>query len=436
MSEVELRHELSYAHMLMFGIGGLIGAGIYALSGFLIVEAGSYAVLIFVIDGLLSLPSGLVYAEFSSKIPSAGGWCSYIRQSFPGVFPFLRGWTFFLAYVFASAFYVLTSARHLYVLAGWNMLLSSLVVIGVFFFLNAVSAGTSGNAELLLICIKVGILVLFSAIILLLNFPLIEEAGSIHGRIRPSFFGFLALPTVVFIAFEGYDIIATTGAEARKPRRDIPGAIIAMILLGIVLYVLVAVSMLVVVAPASTIESTENYEEVILRVAKEAMGGVGEGPIILGVILSILSAYNESFLTGARVLYAMSRDGYISCKISHLSARFRTPIVSLLLASLSILFAVISICYGISRGIIDVRESSVVLGSLASTAFASAFAFVGMSLIAYRKKHGLGEGFRVPPSHNTHNWRHVCGIYSHCDRQKQHICRDDISAGDDFWWHC
>ncbi len=392
MDKQELKRELSLTTLLMFGIGGLIGASIYALSGYLIKESGLFAIAVFILTSMFSLTSALIYAEFSSIIYSAGGGYSYIKSAFSGFLAFLGSWLFYIAYISAASFYMLTLARYLNILYKTDILLFSAFIIILFTIVNLNGVKATGDIEFLLVILKVTILLFFSAIILL-KFGVRLNTNNLNNVNLAKIIG---LTTVIFISFEGYDIIATTGGEAKNPRKDAPLAIILTIIFGTLIYMLVIVSMLSLIDAHPWILELDEYEMVILKEAEAILDEIGFVIMLFGIILSILSAYNASFYAGTRILFAASKDGFIIKKFLKISDK-KVPSSSIVFTSFLILLIAILAYAGIITNLLDVKTLVVQLGMLASFSFALSFALVDIALIVHRRKFKeLKRGFKTP----------------------------------------
>ncbi len=208
----------------MVGVGAMIGAGIFVLTGAAADIAGPAALVAFGLNGGVTAFTALSYAELAAAIPRNGGGYAYVREAFPPVVAFVMGWTRWFTYMVAGALYALGFSSnfvefvHLYDLAlpfGETFPeLYALLVIVVFVVLNAVSTEASGGAETAITLVKLAILVVFVAFGL-------PQANP--GEFTPTFpngaLNVLPAMGLTFIAFQGYDLIATVTGRSRTPSR-------------------------------------------------------------------------------------------------------------------------------------------------------------------------------------------------------------------------
>ncbi|MDY7081387.1 MAG: amino acid permease, partial [Halobacteria archaeon] len=223
--------ELGLLDATMIGMGAMIGAGIFVLTGLAAEISGPAAVLVFALNGAVTAFTALSYAELASAIPKSGGGYAFVREVFRDLPSFIMGWMLWFAYMIAGALYALGFAPnflellHVYHLVPPPDEIGALAVpvvdtgippsfalafVAVLFLvtLNAISTAASGNVETLFTIIKVSILVVFVAFGF--TSPMFSTA-----EFQPLFPGdktaFSILPAMglTFIAFEGYDLIAT-----------------------------------------------------------------------------------------------------------------------------------------------------------------------------------------------------------------------------------
>ncbi len=230
----------------MIGIGAMIGAGIFVLTGLAAETAGAGAIVAFALNGGVTTFTALSYAELAAAIPKNGGGYAYVREAFSSPVAFVMGWTRWFTYMAAGALYALGFSSnfvelvHLY----WPGLPSSepwivayaLFAVVSFVGLNAVSTEASGGAETLVTAVKIVILLVFVA------FGIGAIDGANFVPLFPAEGGALTvLPAMglTFIAFQGYDLIATVTEEVENPTTNIPRAILASVVVTVVVYLLV-----------------------------------------------------------------------------------------------------------------------------------------------------------------------------------------------------
>ncbi len=382
----ESRKVIGLPQALAFGIGGMIGGGVFALSGSIALQSGLSSILVFVIAAITALCSALPYAEFSTVIIKSGGGYSYVNEVFPEFIGFVAGWWFFLAYSLAGAFYAVVFGIYLEILTGLHFYFFSIVLIAIFLFINLIGTKESSASEIALVAFKLGVIVLF----ILGGFLFVSiDLSNMYWETNPVLI--INLVATVFIAFEGFDIISTFSSEARNPTKTIPRAVIISIVTVTTLYILVVLVELSAIF-SKLIPTGASPEEIILYAAYRAFGDIGIYLLTAAAIISTMSAYNATLCAVARVGYAMGENKALPRSFRIIHPRFNTPYVSIIASSMIILGVVTLLSIFINRNII-----SLTLGQLASLAFAFSFALVDLSLIVHRNIHiDLKRNFMTP----------------------------------------
>jgi len=253
-NNVTFARDLGLFDASMLGIGAMIGAGIFVLTGIAAGEAGPASILSFALNGVVTLLTAFAYAELASAIPRAGGGYSFVRIAFPGATGFVAGWMLWFAYTVACSLYALGFAGYFWeffvkytpwltdpvfgLIGHHKAVLAITLFVGSFFvWLNVRGAEVTGKAENVLTISKILILGIFIYFGLMRIFD--EPA-----RITDSFFpffpaglgGVLVAMGLTFIAFEGYDLIATVAEEIKDPEKNIPKATFISLAVTISMY--------------------------------------------------------------------------------------------------------------------------------------------------------------------------------------------------------
>ncbi|HJN15696.1 MAG TPA: APC family permease, partial [Armatimonadota bacterium] len=244
----------------MIGIGAMIGAGIFVLTGIAAGKAGPALIIAFALNGFMAMLTALAYAELGSCFPQAGGGYQWVAEAFPGRIAFLTGWISWLGNSVACSLYVLGFGAYLgeifrdilmhvfgdgSVLAamaghGLFMKAAGVLICATFVYINYRGASETGKAETIATVAKLIILAVFLASGLWALFHKPDWAGAFAPFFPKGWGGVFAAMGLTYIAFEGYEIIAQSGEEVRNPRRNIPMAIIISIVVVIPIYCLVA----------------------------------------------------------------------------------------------------------------------------------------------------------------------------------------------------
>jgi len=358
--------ELGLLDATMIGMGAMIGAGIFVLTGLAAEIAGPAALLVFVLNGVVTAFTGLSYAELASAIPKSGGGYAFVREVFDDFQSFLMGWMLWFAYMIAGALYALGFAPnflellHVYevvappdqvgavalpvvdaaIPAGLGL---AFAAVALFVAVNAVSTAASGSIETIFTATKVTILLVFvafgaaSPMFSTAEFqPLFpEESGA---------FAILPAMGLTFIAFEGYDLITTVTEEVKNPRENIPKAIFVSLGATVLVYVAVVT---VAIGTLGAQGLAEAGEAGIARAATEFMptglpviknGGV---VIVFGAVFSTLTALNAVVIASSRVAFSMGREGQLLPSFGQLHHRFGTPFAAIVASAVVMLGSVV-----------------------------------------------------------------------------------------------
>lgn len=390
----------------MIGIGAMIGAGIFVLTGIAAGEAGPGALMAFLLNGLVTMLTALSYAELASVYPRAGGGYAYVKKAFPGPAGFAAGWLLWFSYVVACSLYALgfgsyfwefmreympVVADFVFRVAGDRApLLAATTGISVFLlWVNIRGTALTGSVENLVTMGKIIVLAVF----IFYGFRVIAGEPAAAGAAFTPFLpngvsGVVMAMGLTFIAFEGYDLIATVAEEIKDPTRVIPRATLISLVVTVLIYLLIVFVCIGAIRHEGGEASWQflgRYQETaIVKAAQSFMPGFGIALIVLGGVLSTVSALNATILASSRVAFSMSRDKMLPTAMNRIDPVRRTPHVAIMVTGAIVL--VIALLFPIQ-----------VVGSAASVMFLLTFTLVNLSLIALRRKFPeLKGGFRVP----------------------------------------
>ncbi|MFB6168504.1 MAG: APC family permease [Haloferacaceae archaeon] len=388
----------------MVGIGAMIGAGIFVLTGLAAEIAGPAALLVFALNGGVTTFTALSYAELASAIPKNGGGYAYIRETFSAPVAFVMGWTRWFTYMAAGALYALGFSSnfvefvHLYwggLPAGpvWHVGYALLAVVS-FGALNALSTEASGGAETLVTLVKIAILAVF----ILFGIGAVSSSTffGIDPGAAPTVSDFFAngavkvLPAMglTFIAFQGYDLIATVTEEVENPRKNIPRAIFISLGVTVLIYLLVvAISIGTLGAPRLGAAGEKAVVEAAISFMPDVAlfgASIGAALIAFGAVFSTISALNAVVIGSSRVAFAMGREGQLPGRLGNIHHDYGTPFSALIASGAIMLVATV------------VAPISLV-GNLASLFSLLGFIVVNLAVIKLRRDQpNLNRPFEVP----------------------------------------
>ncbi len=359
-SRPELSRDLGVSHASAVVVGTIIGSGIFLVPAEMMQDVGSAKLvyLAWVVGGLLSFAGALTYAELGAMKPQAGGEYVYVRDGYGPLGGFLYGWTWFVIAKPASVATIVTGlvrilgtfsvfsffsvnvvSAPLAVTWGQVVAITAAILIS---FLNYLGIKKAGEFQLIFTLLKV-------AIILGIVFVCFSGIGHAPGRGWSNFAGsfggatggvagFMAALVAALWAYDGWNDLNMVAGEVKQPERNIPIALIAGVAAVGLLYVLVNAGVQYVL-PAEVIAASP-------RPASDAialiLGRVGAGIVSAGIAVSMLVTLNGTIMSGARVPFAMARDGYFFRSLAEVHPRFHTPSIAIAVqAALSILLLLV-----------------------------------------------------------------------------------------------
>ncbi len=306
MSETGNR-DLGYWEVTAIGIGGMVGGGIFAVLGLSVYLAHGGAPIAFFIAGIVALVTSYSYARLSVTFPSQGGTVAFLDRAFgPGLLTGSMNILLWISYIIMLSLYayafgsygstLFPSDSQLY----WKHILITGSVVAIT-GLNLLSAKLIGEAEDWIVLIKLAILFLFIAV----GFWGIDSK-----RLAPSAWasplGLVAGGMIIFLAYEGFELIANTAQDVRNPLKTLPRAFYSSVGFVIILYVLVSV-VAVGTLPIAKIIDAKDYA--LAEAARPFLGQAGFLLIAIAAMLSTASAINATVYGAARLSYVITKDG-------------------------------------------------------------------------------------------------------------------------------
>ena len=400
--------ELGLLDATMIGMGAMIGAGIFVLTGLAAEIAGPAAIFVFALNGVVTAFTGLSYAELAAAIPKSGGGYAFVREVFEDLSSFLMGWMLWFAYMIAGGLYALGFAPNFLELLHVYHLVPPPGEIGAFALpvielgipasvvlafaavlllvtLNAISTAASGSVETVFTITKVSILVIFVGFG---AFSPMFTTAEFHPLFTGQRTAFSILPAMglTFIAFEGYDLITTVTEEVKNPRENIPKAIFVSLAATVVVYLAVVA---VAIGTLGADGLAAAGEAGIARAATEFMPtGLpivqnGGAIIVFGAVFSTLTALNAVVIASSRVAFSMGREGQLLPSFGNIHYRFGTPFVAILASAVVMLGSVV----------LPTKSA----GNMSSLFFLLSFVVVNASVIKLRRERpNLARPYTLP----------------------------------------
>lgn len=305
MKKIGLKEAMS------IGIGGMVGGGIFAVLGLAVSLAKGGTPVAFFFAGILALLTSYNYVKLSLAYPDRGGTVKFINQGFgKGIFSGAINNLLWLSYIimlslYASAFG--SYAPNLWEVTGnktvdFHLFASAIIVVAT--VINYYSIAVVGKIESIAVIIKLVILLGFIAIGAygLMGNPNIEQLSVSHWESPIKLF---AGGMVIFVAYEGFELIANAAPDIINPKKNIPKAYYYSVIFVILLYFIIAI-VTVGSLPFSEIANAQDY--VLAEAAKPMLGQIGFSIITVAALISTFSAINASLYGGSQVNYEIAED--------------------------------------------------------------------------------------------------------------------------------
>ena len=397
-----LVRSLSLSQAIMIGVASMIGGAIFVLVGPGISAAGPALIIAFLLNGVITLFTALTYAELGSALPATGGGYKWVREGLPRPNSYLSGWMAWFAHTIAGSLYAVAFGTFLgHLLASAEIIDSSLglplekifaaIAIIIFTFINirgSSHTGKVGSAITFSQLIIIGILIIAALAAMTLTNP--NWPANFRDFFPNGTTGLILAMGLTFIAFEGYEIIAQAGDEIKKPKKNIPKAILISLGIVVSVYVLFAfvfiggLNPLQVEQPAW--EFIGSFGELGIIEAAEYYLPFGALIVLAGGFVSTLAALNATTFAASRVSFAMGRNHDLPPMFNKLHKKYRTPYVS-------------TICSGIVMMILAMSFDLTMIALAASVMFLFLFVQVNAACITIRrlaKEKKLVYGFKTP----------------------------------------
>jgi basic amino acid/polyamine antiporter, APA family len=408
--EHSLKRALGPLNLVTLGIGAIIGAGIFVITGQAAAQfAGPAIIISFILAGTACAFAGLCYSEFASMIPIAGSAYTYSYATLGELVAWIIGWDLILEYAFGAATVAVGWSGHLrafmhdiglnmpamptsdFVLFGMPIHLKydyvGFLIIMVITTILVIGIKESANFTTGIVILKVAVVCMFIALATAFlvshgwkpNYwhPFIPPNTGTRGEFGWS--GILRGAGVVFFAYIGFDAVSTAAQEAKNPKKDMPLGILGSLVICTILYILVS-GLLTHLVPYTQL----NVPDPVVIGIRTTGHPWATFLVELGALAGLATVMLVMLLGQSRVFYSMSRDGLLWPWASKVHPRFRTPYLS-------------SIVVGIFVAILATLVPLNILDEMTSVGTLLAFVLVSAGVWVMRRSHPhINRPFKTP----------------------------------------
>jgi len=379
----KLKRRVSLFALTAYGVGNVLGAGIYALIGEVVGITGNLSWLSFILASITGALTGLSYAELSAMFPKSAAEFVYTEEAFKiRTLSFILGWVIIFSGIFSAATVALAFSSYLSGFFGidsvYLLIFFAILLVLILSGINIIGIKTSTRTNILFTLIEASGLI----IIIIIGVPFFGSVNYFELPTAASFTAIFSAVALIFFAYIGFEDIANIAEEVKEPHRNLPKAIIYSIIITTILYCLTAISV-VSILPYNEIAASEAP---LRDVTAEVLGSAG------GIIMSLIALFATAntvlimLIVTSRMMYGMARDKALPEGLSKISPKYRTPVIAVFL---TMIFTIFPIFFGD----ISIVAHATVFGVLIN------FFLVNISLIVLRKNQpDLERPFKIKPS--------------------------------------
>ena len=373
----ELSRHIGLFNLTMYGVGLILGAGIYVLIGEAAGFAGNSLWLSFILGAVVASFAGLSYSELAALFPKAAAEYVFVKEGFRSNFiGFIVGWLTIITSIIVAATVALGFAGYMEELINIPILVSALIILGILSLINFVGIRESASLNTIFAIVTISGLALI--IYVGFSFPVEVEIDYFESPLGVS--GIIVAFVLVFFAFIGFEDMANVAEEVKRPQKTIPRGIMLSVLITAVIYVLVSVASIRTVGWEQLADSSAP----LAFVAQQKLGEQGHFILSIIALFATASTILITLVAGARIFYGMAKDGSLPSKLGLVHTKTKTPWIAVILIFVT------------SSGFVFVGDI-VIVANIVVFAVVVTFAMINLSVILLRYvKPDLKRPFKVP----------------------------------------
>jgi len=380
MSEKQLKKSLGFWDILLFGIGGMVGAGIYAIIGKAAALGGNMLWVSFLVASMVAFLTGLSYAEFVSRFPDAGGSFEYIKQSFgQRVALFMSIFMAFTGFVAAAAIAISFAEyfTRLVDVPSWIVVIAVIALMAIFNIIGSKQSSYFNSFATIVTILGLG-LVIWVGIGDIGSVSLVKMDNGV------SFNAIIAGGALIFFSYVGFEDLVKMAEETKNARVNLPRAILTSAVIVLIVYVAIAICSVSVLGAEELAQS----EGPLAAVIESKWGSLGSTILVIVALFATSKTILSNILGTSRLVYDVARDSDISWlkRFTTLSGVGNTPNYAIFAISL------LAVAFGLIGNL-------KVVASISNIFIFIVFGMVNAGLIRYRYLHQKEEDappFQVP----------------------------------------
>lgn len=336
--EPRLERDINLFEAVIYGIGIILGAGIYALIGRVIGVAGYTTWISFLIAAGIASLTGLSYAELASTYPKSAAEYTYVSKAFPNQkgFSFIVGWVLIFSGLFTIATVALGFAGYFIGLLGGSLIIVAIVLIAILSVVNFIGIEESTKVNIIFTFIEAGGIILI-IVLGFMNFGSVNYFEFPTTGVSNIAMVLLSAAALIFFAYIGFEDIANMAEETEEPKKTISRALLISILVTTILYILMALAVVSVIQSLPGITNFADFAALPNPLTVIAGTFLGPGGALAMAVIALFATANTVLIiliVTSRMIYGMSAGGALPKVFSKVHAKTKTPWVAIIFTML------------------------------------------------------------------------------------------------------